>query len=258
MYPIFHASPHIHIPLYLLVMSLAFTISIIYFYKRSTKLHLPAKTSTEISLMIMVGGFLGARLFHIIFEYPQYYWDHFSDVFKFYNGGFVFYGGLIGGSLAAYYYISKMRQNFGNWLDAFALVLPVGYMIGRLGCLMAGCCYGKQCDLPWAITFGPGVEAPPGIPLHPTQIYSIIFGAITWFGLYSLEKKRTVLSLIQPSGSLFYLWMVFHGASRLVVEQFRGDFRGDIVGGFSVSFFLSFAMIAIGFFMITKNKSTTP
>lgn len=90
MYPVFYPSPHIHIPIYLVVMSLAFSLGIVYFYKRAVKLNLSAKVSTEISIIVMLGAFVGSRLFHVIFEYPEYYLNDPIEVLKVYNGGFVF------------------------------------------------------------------------------------------------------------------------------------------------------------------------
>lgn len=238
MYPVFHASPHIHIPLYLVMMSVAFSVSVIYFYKRAVDLNLRPKMSTEISLAIMIGAFLGARIFHVIFEYPQYYLENPMEIFKFYKGGFVFYGGLAGGLIFAYVYIKKLKQNFLNWLDCFAPVLPIGYMIGRVACIFAGCCYGKECDLPWAIRFPQGVEAPANIPLHPTQIYSIL-GELVVLGILILSEKKVKLK----PGSLFFIWMLFHGMVRLVVEQYRGDFRGENILGLSISTIISLLLI---------------
>lgn len=250
MYPVFQASPHIHIPLYLVMMSVAFSVAVIYFYKRALKLNLPPKVSTEISLVAMVGIFIGARIFHVIFEYPQYYFNNPIAILKFWNGGFVFYGGLIGGLIAAYIYIKKLRQNFLNWLDCFAPVVPIAYMIGRVACIFAGCCYGKTCDLPWAISFPTGVEAPPNIPLHPTQVYSIIAEFIVLGILTFAEKKKK----LKP-GSLFFIWMFFHGIGRLVIEQYRGDFRGEDFLGLSVSSIISIALIlGSGIWLVRKNS----
>jgi phosphatidylglycerol:prolipoprotein diacylglycerol transferase len=250
MYPIFHPSPHIHIPIYLVVMSLAFSLSIVYFYKRAIKLNLPPKISTEISIMVMIGAFLGSRLFHIVFEYPQYYINDPVEVFKVYKGGFVFYGGLIGGLLTSYLFVKKIKQNYLNWLDCSAPVLSLGYIIGRIGCIFAGCCFGRECDLPWAIQFPQGVEAPANILLHPTQVYSILIECSVWFSLFIIEKKKPM-----KSGSLFAVWLLLHSAGRLVVEQYRGDFRGEPVLGLSVSSLISLILIALSSVWLLRKKS---
>ncbi len=250
MFPIFHPSPHINIPIYLVVMSLAFSLSIVYFYKRAIKLNLPPKISTEISIMVMLGAFLGARVFHILFEYPQYYLSDPVEVFKIYKGGFVFYGGLVGGILASYIFIRKIKQNYFNWLDCSALVLPLGYIIGRIGCIFAGCCFGKECDLPWAIRFPEGVEAPANILLHPTQVYSILIEVIIWIVLVLTEKRKKL-----KSGSLFFIWLLLHAFGRLVVEEFRGDFRGDPVLGLSVSSLISILLIVLSTVWLLRKKA---
>ena len=251
MYPVFYPSPHINIPVYLVVMSFAFIVSILYAYRRAIKLNLPPKISTEISIAIMIGAFFGARIFHIVFEYPEYYLENPLEIFKFYKGGFVFYGGLLGGLLSAYLFIKKIRQNFFNWLDGFALVIPVGYALGRIGCIFAGCCFGTECLLPWAIRFPEGVEAPANITLHPKQIYSILIEAMFWAILFSIEKVQT--KKLKP-GSLFFIWMLLHSFGRIIIEQFRGDFRGEMVFGFSISTLISIALLASSSYFLFRQK----
>lgn len=250
MYPIFHPSPHIHIPIYLVVMSLAASLSIVYFFKRAIKLNLPPKISTEISIVVMLGAFLGSRLFHIVFEYPEYYLNDPIEIFKIHKGGFVFYGGLIGGLLASFVFLKKIRQNYLNWLDCSALVLPLSYMIGRIGCIFAGCCYGKACDLPWAVKFPEGVEAPANVLLHPTQVYSILFEGIIWLILFVTEKKKPL-----KSGSLFALWLLLHSIGRLIIEQYRGDFRGEPLLGLSPSSLISLILIALSTVWLLRKKA---
>ena len=236
-------------------MSLAFTVSIVYFYKRAIKVNLPPKISTEISIAVMIGAFLGSRAFHVIFEYPEYYIDSPIEIFKFYKGGFVFYGGLFGGFLASFLYVKKLRQNFLNWLDCFAPVLPIGYIIGRIGCIFAGCCYGKECSLPWAIRFPEGVEAPANIYLHPTQVYSILIELAIWLALLFVEKFNNDKKVLR-AGSLFFVWMLLHGIGRMIVEQFRGDFRGDVIFGLSVSTIISILISTIAAAYLVGQKKT--
>lgn len=255
MFPVFSPSPHINIPLYLIMMSAAFTLSIVYFYKRAIQLNLPPKISTEISLVVMFGAFIGSRIFHVIFEYPQYYLQSPLEILKFFNGGFVFYGGFIGAILASYYYVKKLRQNYLNWLDCSAPAISLGYIIGRFACFLAGCCYGKVCDLPWAIKFGEGVEAPAHTLLHPTQLYSILIEGLILATLLILEKKCPSKF---RSGTLFLVWMLLHSIGRLIVEFFRGDYRGEALLGLSISSLISIILILIsgGFLYINLKPSS--
>lgn len=248
MNPIFEPSVHIDIPAYLTLMSLAFSVAVVYFYKRAIRLHLSPKLSTEISMIGMVGAFVGARLFHILFEYPEHYIQNPFDIFKIQNGGFVFYGGFIVGLAASLYYIKRLRQNPLSWLDCAAPAIAVGYIIGRIGCVFAGCCYGKICNLPWAISFPIGVEAPAHIPLHPTQFYSIIGQTIVLTTILLIEKYKTP----KMAGTLFFLWLLGHGISRLIVEQFRGDFRGDLFGATSISTIISIILIGFSLYKVRR------
>lgn len=253
MYPIFTASQHIHLSSYLIWMSLTFCISVFYFYRRSFKTSLSAKIASELAIWIMLGGFIGARVLHILGEYPQYYFDHPSEIFKFWKGGFVFYGGLFGGLLSAFLFLKHKHQIFTKWLDHSAPVIAFGYAFGRIGCLWAGCCFGKECSLPWAIVFQTGVEAPAGLPLHPTQVYSSLAELVIWIILTRAEGLKTITT---TPGRLFYLWMIMHGISRILVEQFRGDFRGIEYGGLYISSYISLAVVLSGFalYMSTVKK----
>lgn len=246
MYPVFTASQHIHLSSYLIWMSLTFCIGVYYFYRRSFKTSLSAKIASELAIWIILGGFVGARALHIIAEYPQYYLDHPSEILKFWKGGFVFYGGLLGGLISAFIFLRRKHQIFSKWLDHSAPVIAFGYAFGRLGCLWAGCCFGKECTLPWAIVFRSGVEAPSGIPIHPTQIYASLAELLIWLVLLNLEKLKSITS---NSGQLFYVWMILHGTSRIFVEQFRGDFRGIEYGGFYISTYISLTIVLSGFIL---------
>jgi len=84
------------IPTYLLIISITYSLGIVWVVKRSQKLALDRSMALDICLCVMLGGFLGARLFHILYEMPNYYWEQPKEIFKFWQGGFVFYGGAIG------------------------------------------------------------------------------------------------------------------------------------------------------------------
>ncbi len=254
MYPVFTASHHIHLSSYLMWMSLTFCICVYYFYKRAFRTSLSAKIAADLSIWIMVGGFIGARAFHILLEFPEFYRDHPSEIFLFWKGGFVFYGGLFGGLFSAYIFLKRKHQSFTPWLDHAAPVIALGYAIGRIGCLLAGCCYGKECDLPWAIQFKQGVEAPAFIYLHPTQIYSFLIELIIFFVLLKSQSLDWVKT---QSGRLFSLWLMLHGLGRVVVEHFRADFRGNEYMGLSISTYFSLAIILSGFLFICSTLKKT-
>jgi phosphatidylglycerol:prolipoprotein diacylglycerol transferase len=142
------------------------------------------------------------------------------------HGGLVYYGGLVGSSLAYILYASLKKLPLWKGADILAPSVALGHALGRIGCLFNGCCYGRQCSLPWAITYPDRPGGPPaGIPLHPTQIYEsllnfILYATLTW--LYRRKKF---------DGQIFALYLVGYAFIRSFVELFRGDYPQYYFGG---------------------------
>ena len=220
---------------------------------RAKKMKMDAHTTLDLSLAIMLGGFLGARFLHVIYEAPAHYREDLFNVFRIWQGGFVFYGGVIGAFIGTELVIRRQRLQRGLWQDLFTPLFPLGYAVGRLACLFAGCCYGLPTDLPWAIHFPEGVEAPPGLSLHPTQAYAMIWEMALFIAILYLGKNKKPFCS-QP-GTKFYIWLVGHGFGRLFMEHFRADDRGKYIMGFSISSVISYGLIAwAGSVLISRYK----
>lgn len=158
---------------------------------------------------------------------------------KFYGGGLAYYGGFIGGSLAAWFLLKLDRFPFWKAADAVGIIVPVGLGFGRMGCLMAGCCFGKPWESTLALSFPGNSPASewqakhdllasvysPSLAVHPTQIYESLFSFAIAFGIlfYLHERKR-------HDGQLFVTFVVAYAAMRFVVEFFRSDDRGALLG----------------------------
>ncbi len=242
LYPYIKVTSTIIIPTYYLVLSVAVSIALFWIVRRAenSKHHFNVRSVLDLSLIIMIAGFIGGRLLHVVYEEPAYYADNPSEIFAFWNGGFVFYGGaLLAGFCSLVFLFQRERKNIGNYLDLFAPVVAFTYALGRFACLLAGCCYGKSCDLPWAVA-----------GRHPTQIYASLWEVGVILILLGLEKKK------HRPGFIFCLWMVLHGVGRLFMELFRDDFRGPSLG-ISVSSWISFAIISVGLYFIVKKTSQT-
>lgn len=256
MWPLILDTKDFVLPTYLLVNSLVFSLGIIWIYKRAEVAKLNQSRVLDVALAAMIGSFLGSKSFHIFFEQPEFYFKNPSMIFQLWYGGFVFYGGLGGGLLAAYLMSRRRQLRMPELLDLSAPVLAAGYAIGRLGCLAAGCCYGKPTDSFLAIFYPSGAEAPHGMGLHPTPIYSTLWETFVCVFLITLEKRQT----LNHQGQLFGVWLILHGLGRGVIEQFRGDFRGNPFLNLSVSTWLSLVAIAFGIWLLRKkeqNASTT-
>ena len=154
----------------------------------------------------------------------------------------MFYGGLILAVVVAFWYIARHRLPFWTTCDVFAPGIALGHVTGRLGCLAAGCCYGKPTDVPWAIIFtnplaAANVGTPLGIPLHPTQIYEAGAELLILVLLLATERRGRPFA-----GRTFWAYMFLYAVSRFVIEIYRGDPRGDGVRHLSTSQFISLVL----------------
>ena len=176
---------------------------------------------------MILGTILGARGLYV----ATYWRDKFAggpwlEIFMVQHGGLVFYGGLIGASLAVILYCRVRKIALWKLADVFAPSIALGYVFGRLGCLMNGCCYGRACSLPWAIQF-PLVPETKGALLHPTQIYDSLLNLALYAFLAWLYRRKKF------DGQVFAAYLICYAFTRSFVEYFRGDYTpGHIHGGF--------------------------
>lgn len=237
MFPVIHLAEGLEIPSFFLVISLVVSLALLWVVRRGDAYHLPRKNILDLSLLLMVSSLVGARLMHIVYENFSYYLENPIKVFYLWEGGFVFYGGMILAMVAAVFYLRRIRPpQPGLYYDAFAPVLSFAYGFGRIGCFLAGCCFGKFCDYPWAIT-----------QRHPTQLYAFFWELGVIMILLGLEKKdlHKRPSVFRRPGDLFILWLALHSVGRLMMESFRDDFRGEQVLGYSVSSLFSILVLVI-------------
>jgi phosphatidylglycerol:prolipoprotein diacylglycerol transferase len=174
----------------------------------------------DLGLSLMVGSILGARTLYVITFWNQEFADDFSKVFKIWEGGLVYYGGLIGASLAVIIYTRIKKLPLWKMADVLAPSVALGYAFGRIGCLMNGCCYGRACSLPWAIKFPASNKggAPVGVPLHPTEIYESLLSLCLYAFLAWLYRRKKF------DGQIFATYLVCYAFLRSFVELFRGDY----------------------------------
>jgi phosphatidylglycerol---prolipoprotein diacylglyceryl transferase len=237
------------------VISCAFSIAVIWISKRAVKYKMDYKFSLDLTLVFMIGCFIGARLFHVIYERPDIYLKDPLRIFQIWRGGFVYYGGAIGGILACWFFTKAKNESFLKWADLVSPVIAFGYAFGRIGCFLGGCCYGAACDLPWAVTFPEGGDAPAGVPLHPTQLYATIWESIACILILRFEKRYR-----STPGLVFFAWFSIHGLGRIIMEAYRDDFRGPEIAGLSVSTVISILIILVSvtsLFRIRRHASAS-
>lgn len=207
---------------------------------------LPPALVGDALVPLLFGGILGARIFYVIFHVAEF-WGAWLDTFKIWQGGLMWQGGFLGGVVALILFVKRRKIPFLSLADIFAPAVALGQAVGRIGCLFAGCCYGKTCAFPWAITFR-HVEslAPTGQALHPTQLYDagldLLITAILW------ALSRTPWS--NQNGRMTSLYLILAGGARLAVEPFRADARGAGLGIFSATGLVAIGLMIAGTTMI--------
>lgn len=224
---------------------LAFSVSI----KEAKRKKLNPKIASDLGFYIILTGIIGARLGYILVNPKEFIKNPFLIV-EVWKGGLVFVGGFILAFMFALFYLRKKKQPILKWLDTFAYGIPLGQFIGRIGCFMAGCCYGKPCNYAWCIEFkDPYSIAPTNIPLHPTELYHSFAGLITFFILTFIRKRS-------KDGEVFLWLVILYSFFRFIIEFFRGDPR-PYLGPLSITQWIAVIMFLVGLILVVKAKFKT-
>ena len=245
---------------YFVVISFVLCLCAIWIPKRAESRSLPARRALDIFIVAMVGGFLGSRLLHIAWEEPSYYAQDPLRAFDIMSGGFVWYGGFLGATIAIVVFQRLRRdENLLGWLDFFSPVAAFGYAGGRVACVLTGCCFGRVCEWP----FQSGSHAHDLILFRfPTQGFAVLWelaagGLLLWLEKNPKRLTRRWDKKTLPVGGLFSLWTVLHGAGRIIMESLRADPRGPSLGPLTISMVISFAMMVWGItVLIRQNRQT--
>lgn len=194
---------------------------------------------TDAATSIIVAAFLGARLYYIAFSQPAYYLARPLEILAVWHGGLSVHGALIGGLVAALWYVRRRGLNFSEFADVVAPGLILGQTVGQIACLLNGDTYGRPTALPWAITFtDPRAMAPLGVPLHPIQVYEL-FAYLAVFLVVWRVSRRAV-----TSGTVALTYAVGYGLARFAMEFFRGD--PPMVAGIIVPQAISVLLVTAG------------
>ncbi len=226
MHPILFEYGPLKLFTYGLFLALAFLSAIFIGSREAKRLGLPVDKFFDLCFYAVVGALVGSRLLYVILD-PRPFLAHPLKLFALWEGGLDFQGGVFLALVLAFYYIRRHRLPWRPTLDALALGVPVGQFFGRIGCFMAGCCYGSPSHLPWAVIFPPESLCPLREPLHPAQLYEA-FLALGVFGVLSILKTRK-----RYDGQLLLAYFCLAGLVRFVVEFFRSptDYRGPLLFG---------------------------
>ena len=273
--------PGIHLKIFGfgLMLCLAFLFSIGLAHWRAKRARLDAEWIYDLAFGVMLGGIVGARAFYV-----WQYWGTdrirgWGDVFRIWEGGLVFYGGMIGATIGGLIIALRRRMPILAMMDVVAPSVALGLALGRIGCFLNGCCYGDPCDLPIAVQFPPGsppwwhqaidVERRPtdrlipgvswdlldqvrqGIvapgtawsaPVHATQLYSAVDGIVIMLLLLAYSRVR------RRPGQVMALLLLAYPITRTLIEYLRGD-EAAFFAGLTISQNVSAVIFVIGLVM---------
>jgi len=202
---------------------------------------------------LLLGSVLGARTLYVLTYWRESFADQpWWEIFMIQHGGLVYYGGLIGATVTGIVFARVKKIPLWKLADVMAPSVALGSVFGRLGCLMNGCCYGRACDLPWAIRF-PADHATGGLPVHPTEIYDAALNFALYLGLAWLFRRRKF------DGQVFATYLLCYAVMRSFVEMFRGDYdAAHRHGGLTPAHLVSLAIFAVGvaFFLALRSRKS--
>ncbi|MBO4385272.1 MAG: prolipoprotein diacylglyceryl transferase [Clostridia bacterium] len=242
MFPYLHVFG-IDIPMYGLLMATALLVSVGLSFLRCRRRGLDGEKLLTIALIAVVFGIVGAK---VLFMVVTYSWDEITAAVKangfiwIFQGGLVFYGGLIGGVIGAFVGAALAKAKIVLYSDPIVPTLPLAHAIGRMGCFCAGCCYGKVTESWIGMRFPSAVTGlAENVKVIPTQLIEaganlIVFLFLLWF----TRKKRQGFTTL-------FVYLFIYGVERFLLEYLRGDEIRGIFGAFSTSQWISIGLVVI-------------
>ena len=224
---------HLTIGTYGLFYALGFLLALRIGVHYARRDGLPTARIVDLGIITLVAGFIGAKaLLYLL--HADFYIENPRMILRSLRSAGVFYGGFALAFVAAFFYIRRHRLPFGRVADLAAPALAAGQTIGRLGCFFAGCCFGKFCELPWAVTFTNSrahelTEVTLNVPLHPTQLYHA-FANLVIFGITTFVMRRR-----RFDGQVFWVYVLLYAVLRFTIEFLRGDHARGLYFGETLS-----------------------
>jgi phosphatidylglycerol---prolipoprotein diacylglyceryl transferase len=204
-----------------------------------------AESIDDLLVYCAFGVIIGGRLGNVLFYDPEYYFSHPIEIFKVWEGGMAFHGGLIGALIGALLFCRRYKAPVWTVFDLCCLVAPIGIFLGRIANFIRPELWGRPTDVPWAVVF-PGTD---GQPRHPSQIYeALLEGLLAFIILYILAQ----IGALRRPGVITGMFAILYGAARIFSEFFREpDPRVEDLGrGLTMGMVLSLPLIIAGVGML--------
>jgi phosphatidylglycerol---prolipoprotein diacylglyceryl transferase len=252
---------------YGLMLFLSFILGLLYVRSKAKSKGINPDFTVNLAFIVIISAVLGSRLFYVFYHWSEFSSDLLSIINPFGGGGTIgiaglnLYGGFICAVLAGVFYIRKKKEPFWETMDLFSPAIALGIFFTRIGCFLNGCCFGNQCDLPWGVHF-PHDSIPYSvfgdIAIHPTQLYSSLYGLLLFGLLYFLDRKPHF------KGMLFSIFLIVEAFFRFVIEFVRyyedAMFASFLGMELTYNHIVAVILFIIGgalFFTLKKRSQTT-
>ena len=228
MYPELFRIGNFPVNTYGVLLATAFLLALVAAARLGARDGLPRERIYDLGLWLLLAAIVGSKVL-LLFVEPEYRAHPLSLIsLDFLRSGGVFYGGFIAAVATAYVLVRRYKLPWWQTADACAPAIALGNAIGRQGCFAAGCCWGKPTALPWGVEFTARAHEITGVPLgvhlHPTQLYESFATFIFFLFLIWLHRHKRF------RGQVILTYAVLYAIMRFIVEFFRADQRGDILG----------------------------
>lgn len=222
----------------------------IYHLAKRKQLSITKDDVADLMLYAIIGVVGGSRIAYVVFYNPFYYLQNPIDIFKIWQGGLSFHGGLIGAVLAVYLFCKKKKLEIYELLDLAVVPAAIGLALGRIGNFMNGELYGKITDASWCIDYSKNKfmgSIPEGCR-HPSQLYESVKNLLIFAALWTIKDKKL------PKGFMFWTFVTLYGLFRTIIEFFRqpDEQIGYILNYFTMGQLLSFPLFLLGLYMLFR------
>ena len=253
MHPVLFTVGGFAVPSYGVMLATGLFVGLLIGTLRAPRDGFPSEWAWDLGILTMVCAIIGGRLEFVRTNFSRFLAAP-STIFALRDGGMVFYGGFVLTVLGFLVYARRRSVPALALLDMMAPSVGFGHAIGRIGCLLAGCCFGVPTSGWWSVTFPPGSLAPAGQPLVPTQIHEVLFNLILGTFLWFFPRRFV--------GQRFALLLLLYGAFRALNETVRGDSaRGTVLGGLLTNAqftSLILACVAAAIWALNARKAPAP
>lgn len=249
MYPVLFSLGRFHIYSYGLMVALALFCGLFWvgFFARKRGIA-TFEQITDFALYVILGGLIFAKIVNVLYELPTYLHNP-AAIFSGFTGSF--FGAVIGGVLVGVGYTKKEQIATWKLADLIALYIPLGHILGRIGCLLSGCCFGVESSLPWALPCAAGDNH----LRHPTQIYEMLANILIFVVLIVCDRRVRQGKSRFFNGFIFGLYVGLYCIARTVVEAFR-DSQILALGWLRTTqvFSLAIALVVFAYLYIRLKK----